>query len=671
MIPSVGDTVAQRYRITAEIGVGGFGAVCAATDMHGDRTVALKFLVPDRGSQYAPTTKARYNREVRMVASMRSPHAVKLFDHGSTEQGVLYMVFEHVPGEDLSVLLRRRGTLRPPEAIHVVRQVLLALVEAHQLGLLHRDIKPDNIRVFEYMGDPLTAKLLDFGLARPTDDGHPSVTKTGEFVGTPRYMAPEQLMNEPLSATTDIFCCGMVLFELLLGADSLAGSNVSDQFARLRAEQSIDVAHLRTAVGPLADIVDRMTRPDPSARFQRAADVIAALDALASGGAQPQPQPAAPAHPMSPLHDNATLDSGGTVTIGWRTAAGLGMLLLLIGGALAVVVVLSAKDEAPPAPPPRNTPVITPVATPPEVAASDARADANAAGMHNAADAARDADVESGCGNEPLFMGSGLLDTGEWVDAKWAAYVTKKYEPNTRHAVLILLHQQGHSGVEFIDGSGFKSIADDEGLILLAPWDQAWLSAWESRERQSFEIEDMLAEAKRTFCVDDKRVFLVGHAGGGGFAQHLSCRDWVAGAAVYSITPGLGNQHFCEPAAPVPFMKLHPRDSGHDPFAGGQSCTGSMRQSVRDRERAWKSRNGCTGKPKRYYKQRATECFQWQCDGAPFRSCHTEKGRGWPGIPRRHRKFDLSNCDGENPGSDLPMAKLIWDFLGASQNETQ
>src|SRR5690606_15504212 len=133
------------------------------------------------------------------------------------------------------------GRLDPQAALHIMWQLLDSLSDAHHHGLLHRDIKPANVRVFEYMGDPLYAKLLDFGLARDVDGG-PQVTAKGELVGTPRYMAPEQLTEKPLSPATDIYSLGMVALEMLIGRDALGGNQWAGQLDRLRPEHTFDIS---------------------------------------------------------------------------------------------------------------------------------------------------------------------------------------------------------------------------------------------------------------------------------------------------------------------------------------------------------------------------------------------------------------------------------------------
>ena len=148
--------LASRYRIDRVIGAGGFGRVYAATDVTNGTLVAVKVLTPD-GEPYQPVTRARFRREIALVADLRSPYTVRLLDHGETPDGLLYAVFEFVSGEDLSAVLARCPTLAPNIVEHVLRQLLGSLSEAHRVGVLHRDIKPQNVRVCR-RGRPLASQ---------------------------------------------------------------------------------------------------------------------------------------------------------------------------------------------------------------------------------------------------------------------------------------------------------------------------------------------------------------------------------------------------------------------------------------------------------------------------------------------------------------------------------
>ena len=325
-----GDIFDNRYRVEHRLGQGGSAEVWLATELESTRRVALKILKPDEGDRYAANTRARFEREVKIIAGLRDPHTVTLLQHGESDNR-LYLVFEYVPGHDLSELLQQRGRLTPPAVIHIVRQLASSLSEAHDEGLIHRDLKPENVRVFEVAGDPLTVRLLDFGIARATDDGHPSITKTGELVGTPRYMSPEQLTGQPLTPASDIYSLGMLTLEMLAGREVLPGNRWGDQLDRLHSGHLM-VPDSGERGASLTAIVQRMTAREPVDRYQSIHAVVAALDRLEHRATRTVPSLA-----TAPREPPRT----------WRRYAVVLAVLLVVGGGLWAFL---AEDQPPQAP---------------------------------------------------------------------------------------------------------------------------------------------------------------------------------------------------------------------------------------------------------------------------------------------------------------------------------
>ena len=161
----------------------------------------------------------RFEREVRINATLSHPNTVEIFDYGRTEDGTYYYVMEYLPGMSLADLVERHGPLPPGRAVYLLRQVALALQEAHEAGLIHRDIKPSNIFAARRGGMDDVAKLLDFGLVRPAATASsPRTSDEGQILGTPLYMSPEQATNSrPLDARSDIYSLGAVAYYLLTG----------------------------------------------------------------------------------------------------------------------------------------------------------------------------------------------------------------------------------------------------------------------------------------------------------------------------------------------------------------------------------------------------------------------------------------------------------------------
>jgi serine/threonine-protein kinase len=230
-VPSVSRVIDNKYRIDQLIGRGGMGAVYRARDMRLDRLVALKVVRADLlGNADA---KRRFRREAQIVASLQHPAIVSVFDYGTFADGGAYLVMELVRGEDLRHVLQREGRLEPPRALRILTAVCGAIEAAHREGVLHRDLKPENILL---PAREVDAKVLDFGVAKVIDDrGDPGttaggslITAAGMIVGTPAYMAPEQLHGMTPDARTDIFSLGVIAFEMMTGELPFGRGSLAD-----------------------------------------------------------------------------------------------------------------------------------------------------------------------------------------------------------------------------------------------------------------------------------------------------------------------------------------------------------------------------------------------------------------------------------------------------------
>ena len=238
--------------------------VYAGRDRRLDRQVAVK-VVPVAVTE--PVGRARFVREARSAAGLCHPNAVAVFDAGEAD-GYLYIVMELVEGRSLATVLAESEPLDPAQATAIAASVLAALGQAHSAGIVHRDVKPSNIMV-SYGG---VVKLLDFGIARRLDDLAGEVTAAGEIVGTPKYLAPEQIEGRPTSPATDVYAVGVVLFEMLAGVAPFNGdSPVATALAHTTAPVP-DVRALRPDVPNwLAMAIGRAMAKDPVDRFADAA----------------------------------------------------------------------------------------------------------------------------------------------------------------------------------------------------------------------------------------------------------------------------------------------------------------------------------------------------------------------------------------------------------------
>ncbi len=276
----VGKTVDRRYAIQAVIGEGGMGTVYRAVHQMLQRDVALKVI--RRDAIQDETSVKRFMTEARAIAALKNPHTVTVFDSGVTEDGALYYTMELLTGRPLSHVLRKEGAVDYRRAAELVCQVCESLEEAHAAGILHRDIKPDNIVLVREKGREF-AKLVDFGIAKvlgeAADGPH---TRTGMLVGTPRYLSPEQVSGEPVGPSADLYALGIVLYELLTGTPPFSGQTPAE----------IMMAHIQDRPEPLPSrtpggavppalqgFVDKALQKNPARRFASAAEFSAALSA--------------------------------------------------------------------------------------------------------------------------------------------------------------------------------------------------------------------------------------------------------------------------------------------------------------------------------------------------------------------------------------------------------
>ncbi|MBN2576892.1 MAG: protein kinase [Deltaproteobacteria bacterium] len=214
----VGRTLNNRYLVKRKVGEGGFGAVFEGMQVATERPVALKVLHPQ--SLQDPTVVARFRREAESCSKLRNPHTVIIYDFDQTEDGVLYLAMELVRGQSLQDIQRASGVFPVDRCLRILEQTADALGEAHAKGIVHRDMKPENIMVEEREGEDFV-KVLDFGIAKiKSGDGGrdaPALTAIGQTVGTLEFMSPEQLRGKPLDGRSDIYALGMVAYEMLTG----------------------------------------------------------------------------------------------------------------------------------------------------------------------------------------------------------------------------------------------------------------------------------------------------------------------------------------------------------------------------------------------------------------------------------------------------------------------
>ncbi|HUF28154.1 MAG TPA: protein kinase [Gemmatimonadaceae bacterium] len=286
------DTLAGRYLVDGEVGRGGMAVVYRATDVRHGRVVAIKVLRPELAGAIGAE---RFLREVRLVSQLVHPHILPVHDSGD-EAGLLYFVMPYVDGESLRERLRRQAQLGLDDALRVAREVADALAYSHGRGIIHRDVKPENILLSAETGH---AVVTDFGIAKALEDvvGEERLTSTGLSVGTPAYMSPEQAAGERrLDARTDVYALGTVLYEMLAGEPPFTGSTAQSVLAKRMTQAAAPIQVLRPNVPePVARTIARALEMVPADRFATAAGFRAALEseALASSSSAHAAAPAA------------------------------------------------------------------------------------------------------------------------------------------------------------------------------------------------------------------------------------------------------------------------------------------------------------------------------------------------------------------------------------------
>ena len=646
-LPQPGQTFAARYELREIMGEGGFAVVFDALDAQRQRAVALKILKPMARDGYPPDVRARFERETALLRGLQNLHIVRLLDHGESADGLLYMSFDPVPGEDLSERLKRDGVLAPAEVDGILRQVLVALADAHAAGLVHRDIKPENIRVFEdpHIPFPLAAVLLDFGIARATDYGHPSITKTGELVGTPRYMSPEQLLDKPLDARSDIYSLGMVAFEAVVGGHEMPEHSWGAQLDRLHTGHIFSVPALQRA-GTMLPVIQRMTARKPEDRYPSARAVLADLD-RAAGMLPPDAglQEQAASNP-SPRQSQSRL---------LGVAAALAIAVLIFGTAHALgfldvdepsppsaldskVAQLPASDLAVPAQPTHH-PDLESAARPPEDVGADSRRIINQLAT---------ADTE-GCENAPPKSAGS-------IGKEFFYAVPDDYDHTRLHPLLLVLHTDYVAPDDMMRNGGLIELAHQRELIVIAPQDGNLVVGGVWRDADDIaKVEQAYLHATKKFCVDPRRVFVVGHGDGARVALPLSLKPWVTAIAVnsYGLRP---EQSGSWRTRQKPMIWLHPRDSPFVPLDGTPNCNGKVKLSVDQTKAQLRTRNKCSTELQSESEHDGGRCEQWKCDvGTKF--CLIDGGTPWPGTT-----LTIESCK-PNRAPSFPVLDEIWQFF--------
>jgi serine/threonine protein kinase/class 3 adenylate cyclase len=292
-----------RYRLLERLGQGGMGAVYRGEDLCDGAVVAIKVLRPEWAGR--ETFLRRFQKEARLLAEVNNPFVTNLLEVNE-DDGIHFLVLEFVQGRSLGAQLAERGTLDESMALAIAADVARALADAHQRGIIHRDVKPENVLLAQ-SGDtsvnggalPFRVKLSDFGLARHVVETESLQLTQASVVGTPQYMAPEQCVGDPIDPRADVYALGATLFHLLTGRPPFLASSVTELFRMHREEQPPPVAKLNPAVSEGAcRIVAKALEKAPDDRFADAEAMLRDLERLLRG------EPShVEVHPRLPAHD--------------------------------------------------------------------------------------------------------------------------------------------------------------------------------------------------------------------------------------------------------------------------------------------------------------------------------------------------------------------------------
>src|ERR1700689_5328095 len=267
-----GTLLAERFEILQLLGQGGMGAVYKARDTELERLVALKLIRPELASH--PEILRRFKQELILAREVTHRNVIRIFDLGQA-QGIKFITMEFVEGRDLRGLIHEKGKLTVDEAVPIILQISAALDAAHTAGVVHRDLKPQNV-----MSDKDgRVYVMDFGIARSLE--HQGMTQTGALMGTPEYMSPEQAKGEKVDARSDLFALGIIFYEMLTGISPFKADTAMAMMFKRTQERAAPLAQLNLGVpGVISDIVSKCLEIKTEERYQTAREVINDLEAF-------------------------------------------------------------------------------------------------------------------------------------------------------------------------------------------------------------------------------------------------------------------------------------------------------------------------------------------------------------------------------------------------------
>jgi serine/threonine protein kinase len=285
----IGKVLAGKYRIDGFLKRGGMGAVYRGTHLMLGKPVAIKLINPELVT--SADIVDRFQREAKAAANLTHPNIVIVHDLGQTTEGELYIAMELVGGRSLKQVIKEDGPMDPARAVRLMKAMCSALALAHRNGVIHRDLKPQNIMITEDSEGNEMPKILDFGIAKTFEPDSTALTATGTVIGTPQYMSPEQAKGMAVDMRSDLYSLGIILYEMLVGKVPFDDSSVPAVLVKHLSEMPAPPRQLRSDLSPAIEaVVLRTLEKDPEKRFQSAEELSRGLEQALSG-ATPPPTP--------------------------------------------------------------------------------------------------------------------------------------------------------------------------------------------------------------------------------------------------------------------------------------------------------------------------------------------------------------------------------------------
>jgi serine/threonine-protein kinase len=283
---NVGETLAGKYRIDRVLGVGGMGVVVAATHLDLDTKVAIKVMRDELLSE--PSAVQRLMLEARAAARIKSEHVARVLDVSTLPSGVPYIVMEFLDGCDLSQLLTEQGALPVAQVADYLLEACEALAEAHAAQIIHRDLKPENLFVARAADGSPTIKVVDFGISKQLGPAasERALTNPSTAVGSPQYMAPEQMQGRPIDVRADIWALGTILYQAVTGRHAFDGKTLPEVCAKVLGQDPPSLRSIKPQLpAELEQLVQRCLKKDPAERYADVSGFAAALAPFGSPGA--------------------------------------------------------------------------------------------------------------------------------------------------------------------------------------------------------------------------------------------------------------------------------------------------------------------------------------------------------------------------------------------------